>query len=432
LAEGLTAAAKDYDWIGFDPRGVGASRPAVNCMSGYFGPRRPGYVPRTHALLETWLRRSAAYAHACWTRSPQQTELLQNMTTRDSAEDMDSIRLALGQSQITYYGFSYGTYLGQVYATLFPSHVRRLILDSNVDPRAIWYQSNLDQDAPFNRNANLWFRWLARHDKVFRVGASESAVRQLFYATVGRLQRRPAGGEVGPDEWLDIFLTTGYSNQTWSFLGSVFSAWVHTHSRYVAATLIELYRSTDSPGNDNQYAAYLAVECSDTSWPRQWSRWNRDNTALERRAPFLTWGNAWFNAPCISWPAPTSRPVRIDGSGIRDALLIDETLDAATPFEGSLEVRRLFPHSVLLAEPGGTNHADSVEGDGCVDRTVAAYLASGALPRRRTGAKWDKTCAPLAPPKPTPVRANVATAAWSRDWDRFRARFEPIGSPFLY
>ena len=66
---------------------------------------------------------------------PLQSALLHNLTTRDSAKDMDSIRQALGQQQITYYGFSYGTYLGQVYATLFPSHVRRLILDSNVDPR---------------------------------------------------------------------------------------------------------------------------------------------------------------------------------------------------------------------------------------------------------------------------------------------------------
>ena len=74
--------------------------------------------------------------------------------------------------------------------------------------------------------------------------------------------------------------------------------------------------------------------------------------------------------------------MQINGNGISSALLIDETLDAATPFEGSLEVRKLFPHSVLLAEPGGTSHADSLFGNLCVDGTIASYLETGKLPPR--------------------------------------------------
>lgn len=121
-------------------------------------------------------------------------------------------------------------------------------------------------------------------------------------------------------------------------------------------------------------------------------------------------GNAWFNAPCLYWPAPARTPVRVasrgSGSAIKNALLIDETLDAATPFEGSLEVRRLFPHSVLLAEPGGTTHADSLSGDLCVDSTIATYLEHGTLPARKAHAKRDKTCKPL--PRPVPTKASAA------------------------
>ena len=84
------------------------------------------------------------------------------MTTVDAAKDMDSIRAALGVDQINYYGFSYGTYLGQVYSTLFPTHVRRMVLDSNVDPRNVWYQANLNQDVAFNSNIKIWFGWLAQ------------------------------------------------------------------------------------------------------------------------------------------------------------------------------------------------------------------------------------------------------------------------------
>jgi pimeloyl-ACP methyl ester carboxylesterase len=398
LAERSKAAADDYDWIGFDTRGVGASRPALSCVPDYFSPRRPDYVPRTHALLEAWLKRSAGYARACQQHSPLQASLLRNMTTRDFAMDIDSIRQALGQQQISYYGFSYGTYLGQVYATLFPSRVRRLILDSSIDPRTVWYQANLDQDAPVNRNENLWFGWLASHDRTFGLGATEHAVSRLFYATEGRLEKRPAGGEVGPDEWADAFLGAAYSEQNWPELGHVFSAWVHKHDRAAARQLIGLYKGADPAGDDNGYAVYLAVGCTDASWPHSWNTWSRDNRALARRAPFATWANAWFNAPCIYWPAPSSRPVHVNGNRIRSALLVDETLDGITPFEGSLEVRRLFPHAVLLAEPGGTTHGDSLEGDRCVDGTIANYLATGALPARKSHAKWDETCTPLHRP----------------------------------
>ena len=185
--ENYPAAAADYDWIGFDPRGVGSSKPALSCNPGFLGPDRANYIPTTSRLLTYWKRRSQAYAAECAVKSPKQTALLHNDTTIDSARDMDSIRKALGLKQISYYGFSYGTYLGQVYSTLFPSHVRRLILDSNVDPRGVWYQSNLDQDTAFNRNINIWFAWLAKYNSIYHLGATKQAVSKLFYATQSAL-----------------------------------------------------------------------------------------------------------------------------------------------------------------------------------------------------------------------------------------------------
>src|SRR5439155_22851876 len=103
-----------YDWIGFDPRGVGSSRPAISCMPDYFHGNRPYYVPVSQFLMREWTTRAAKYAAAC---ARKNGALLDHMTTADNARDMDSIRTALGASQINYYGFSYGTYLGQVYAT---------------------------------------------------------------------------------------------------------------------------------------------------------------------------------------------------------------------------------------------------------------------------------------------------------------------------
>jgi pimeloyl-ACP methyl ester carboxylesterase len=352
--EGYSAAVADYDWIGFDPRGVGSSIPTISCDPNYLGPDRPSYVPYTRALLDTWLTRSKDYAADCVSKDALQTELLNNMTTRDNAMDVDSIRQALGQQQITYYGFSWGTDLGQVYATLYPTHLRRLIMDSNIDPLRDAYEAfNLDQDIPINRNVNIWFAWLAKYNNVYHLGSTEQAVQKQFYDTERELAAHPAGGVVGPDEWVDTFLEVGYINQVWAGWGQAFSDWVH-HVPGAADELIGLYHAVDAPGADNVLAVYLSVICTDSPWPTNWSIWNRDTWAIFSIAPFEAWGNTWFNAPCAFWRAPAQQQVRVNGSGVSSALLIDETRDAATPFPGSVVTRFLFPHSVLLAEPGGT------------------------------------------------------------------------------
>src|SRR5260370_25753127 len=110
-AQHLGAAASSYDWIGFDPRGVGSSVPALTCEPNYFSADRLSYNPTTTAILRYWKTRSAKYATTCETHTAAQAALLDNMTTVDAAKDMDSIRQALGQPNITYSGFSYGTYL---------------------------------------------------------------------------------------------------------------------------------------------------------------------------------------------------------------------------------------------------------------------------------------------------------------------------------
>jgi pimeloyl-ACP methyl ester carboxylesterase len=415
-ADNLSAAAADYDWIGFDPRGVGSSVPAISCEPNYFSGDRESYDPATKALLSYWLTRSNGYDQACASKSSAQSALLDNMTTVDSAKDMNSIRQSLvgPQGKMSYYGFSYGTYLGQVYATLYPHTLNQLILDSNVDPQNIWYKANLNQDVAFNRNINIWFGWLAKYNSVYHLGATEAAVSKRWYAELKTLAKTPINGVVGPDEWTDIFLEAGYYQETWLQLGSAFADWENTHSTAAAANLVTLYKQTDTPGDDNEFAVYNAVQCTDVQWPASWHVWQRDNTAVNRIAPFETWDNAWYNAPCLNWPAPAQQPVRVASHGsayaIHSALLIDETLDAATPFEGSLEVRKLFPNSVLLAEPGGTTHADSLFGNLCVDDAIASYLETGKTPPRKNNAEWDVTCKPLPVPNPTTAAASAMSA----------------------
>ena len=329
------ATIADYDWVGFDPGGVGSSLPAISCQPNCSAGPRKSYNPTTRKILSYWLSRTKRYDRACRRHSALQEALLHNMTTKDSARDMDRIRAALGRTQITYYGFSYGTYLGQVYASMFPRRVKRLIMDSNVDPRNIWYKANLNQDIAFNRNENIWFSWLAKYHSVYQVGTTAAAVRHRFNAEEAKLAKHPIGGQVGPDEWVDIFLSAGYYEQTWLGLGSLFSDWATHHSTSAGNAVVSAYQGADSPTNDNEFAVYNAVQCTDVQWPLSWAKWSRENRRVNRIAPLETWANAWFNAPCLYWPAPASNPEHINGSKIHNALLIDETLDAATPFRAA-------------------------------------------------------------------------------------------------
>jgi pimeloyl-ACP methyl ester carboxylesterase len=382
-----------YDWIGFDPRGVGASRPRISCIRDYGNGPKPPYGPPTQQTIATWLARAKGYAAACAKNGP----LLDHLTTEDSAKDLEYLRLALRAPAISYYGYSYGTYLGQVYATLFPSRIRRMVLDSNVDPRRVWYRANLDQDAAFQTTIEAWFRWVARADSTYHLGGTALAVEQRYAAVAAELRQHPADGVLGPDELSDTVLEAGYDAAWWPELAQALAEEVSLGD---PGRLVHDWRSINEPTDDNGYAVYLAVDCTDAAWPADWATWQRDSARVDARATFETWPNTWFNAPCLAWPAKPHRPVPIDGGSAPPALLIDETLDAATPYGGSLEVRARFPRARLLAEPGGTTHADSLSGNSCVDGAVGRYLGSGTLPDRRPGRTADLTCPPLPAPSP--------------------------------
>ena len=382
-----------YDWIGFDPRGVGDSTPRLSCDADYANGPRPAYDPATVATIRAWRARADGYAKACGEKGGA---LLAHMTTRDSANDMEYLRLARKAPKISFFGYSYGTYLGQVYATLYPSHLKRMVIDSNVDPTSVWYRANLDQDRSFQTALEAWFDWLARYDSRFGLGSTRSAVEQSYERLQQRLAADPADGVYGSAELADTLLYAGYSQGLWPALGQAFAQAEQGDTRAAQ----QYWKALNEVADDNGYAVYLAVECTDAAWPADWSTWEADTRRVDADAPFGTWLNTWFNAPCRTWPAKAGTPVEVDGAKAPPILVIGETLDAATPFSGSETVRRLFPQARLLAEPGGTSHAESLNGNACVDGAIADYLADGSLPDRKTGDGPDLTCAPS--PVPTP------------------------------
>ncbi|MEU2336079.1 alpha/beta hydrolase [Streptomyces sp. NPDC013172] len=395
--------AARYDVVGFDPRGVGRSGPAVDCAPGYFKPVRPDSVPATPALEEANLKRVRSFAAAC---GKKHADVLPYLDTVSAAEDLESVRQALGAPRISYFGYSYGTYLGTVYARLHPDRVRRLVLDSVVDPTGVWYDDNLSQDYAFDDRQRALMAWIARYDSTYRLGTDPEQVEAKWYAMRAALAKKPAGGRVGASELEDTFIPGGYYNGYWPYLAEAFSAYVNGKK---TAALVEAYDdfgAVDAAG-DNGYSVYAAVQCRDSSWPRDWNQWRKDNWAAYRKAPFMVWNNAWYNATCAYWPTKALKPPAIANAQLPPALLFQATDDAATPYQGGVAVHRLLAGSSLVVEQGGGNHGITLSGNACLDDHLAAYLADGTVPRGSGTA--DAVCRKT--PDPAPLTTKTASTS---------------------
>ncbi|MEV5685685.1 alpha/beta hydrolase [Streptomyces sp. NPDC052164] len=400
--------AAAYDVIGFDPRGVGKSRPALNCVPKYFDPVRPDSVPTSYRDERAKRDRAASFAAAC---GEKHGDLLPYMDTVSAAKDLDVIRRALGSRQINYFGYSYGTYLGAVYAKLYPERVRRLVLDSIVDPDGVWYDDNLSQDYAFDARHRAFTAWVAKNDATYRLGTDPSRVEAAWYAMRAAVKEHPAGGKVGPGELEDTFMPGGYYNGYWPYLAEAFAAYVNEGDQ---EALVESYENFGAvgAGGENGYSVYTAVQCRDAAWPQDWKTWRDDTRAVNAKAPFITWNNTWYNAPCASWPVEPLNPVRVTNHELPPALLFQATDDAATPYEGGVTMHRKLKGSSLVVEQGGGNHGITLSGSNCLDAYLADYLATGTVPRgdgSRAGA--DAVCRALPDPKPLPAEKAAAGSA---------------------
>ncbi|RLL70168.1 alpha/beta hydrolase [Streptomyces sp. Z26] len=400
VAESLPAeVAAQYDVIGFDPRGVGRSEPRLDCRPGHFDPVRLDSVPRDAQAEQANVQRAGDFARSC---AQRHHDVLPHLGTVAAARDMEVIRRALGSPRINYFGYSYGTYLGAVYAKLYPHRVRRAVLDSVVDPKGVWYEANLAQDVAFDARHKAFAAWVAAHDDEYGLGTDPADVEAAWYGMRDAVREEPAAGRVGPSELEDTYLPGGYYNGYWPELAEAFAAYVNDGDERPLGAAYDTHGAVDAAG-DNGYSVYTAVQCRDASWPRDWRTWHEDMTATHAKAPFMTWNNAWYNAPCAFWPGTSLTPPDISNRKLPPVLLFQATDDAATPYQGAVNLRRALDRSRLVVEEGGGNHGITLSGNGCLDRRLAAYLATGEVPRRggatgRVGGA-DAVCEALPEPE---------------------------------
>ncbi|KOV69245.1 alpha/beta hydrolase [Streptomyces sp. MMG1121] len=389
--------AAAYDLVGYAPRGVGRSAP-LSCEDPKHFFEAPTSSPAhpSEAYKRQRVARAKAYARGCAQRSGSKLRFYNSL---NNARDLDVLRAALGEDRLTFVGASYGTYFGALYASMFPTHVRRMVLDAAVDPapEKIWYRDNLDQSAAFEERWTDFREWIARHDDVYRLGNTAEKVRRSYDTARERLGRKAAGGKVGPGQLRSAFLTAGYYDDFWPSRAAALSAFLKGDPKPLIRLAAPGGGKAAAAEAENSNAVYTAVECNDAPWPTDWKVWNRDNTRLARVAPFETWDNAWMNLPCAYWPAPRQQPldVRTGPGELPPVLILAAERDAAAPYPGALEMNRRLAGSVLVTERDAGTHGIGGGANACVNAHFEAYLLAGRVPGRRA------SCAPHRAPRAT-------------------------------
>ncbi|MFE6891037.1 alpha/beta hydrolase [Streptomyces sp. NPDC057694] len=386
-----------YDLVGYAPRGVGRSAP-ISCQDPKRFAKAPTQSP-THPSASYKKERVAqarSYAAGC-AKNPG----IEHYTTLDNARDLDVLRAALGERKLTYMGASYGTYIGAVYARLFPSHVRRMVFDSAVDPapERIWYRNNLEQSAAFERRWSDFRTWVAKHDRTYHLGTTPEEVQRSYEKVRAELAHEPAGKKVGPGQLQSAFLQAGYYDDYWPMRATALSEYLKGNPKPLIGQATPPSGARAEQENENGTAVYTAVECNDAPWPTDFRVWDRDNTALAKKAPFETWDNAWMNLPCAYWSTPRRHPldVRTAPGELPPTLILAAERDAATPYTGARELHRRIAGSALVTEKNAGTHGIGGGANACVNGYFDTYVLEGRVPGERAAA-----CAAHA--EPTPLR----------------------------
>ncbi|MFD5792132.1 alpha/beta hydrolase [Streptomyces diastatochromogenes] len=382
---------EQFDLVGFDPRGVGRSSPVTCGLTATEQNIEHPYKPETFKHVVKWARTVADKCRA------KNGDRLPYITTRNTARDMDVIRGVLGEKKISYLGYSYGTYLGAVYAQMFPERTDRFVLDSSIDPARVWrgmIQVWAEGTEPaFTR----WTKWTAQRHRTYKLGDTPAKVRKTFWDLIARADRSPIddGGEklTGDDIRAALrpeFFSPKYAAEAVAELKKAADGRAASHRSTAPDEQQGPRRSAASaaqPPADNESVAFWTVVCGDTAaWPRDPEQYRRD--AIRDKARYPLYGDFGSNiTPCAFWDKPAEPVTAVDNKvGL---LTVQNQWDSQTPLVSGLGMHHALKGSRMVYVKGGEGHGVySVDPRSCADRTINAYLSSGKLPAQ------DVTCKP--------------------------------------
>ncbi|GAA1028886.1 MULTISPECIES: alpha/beta hydrolase [Amycolatopsis] len=361
----------EYDLIGFDPRGVGHSSP-VNCG---LTPEQLVLDPK-YAHNDSEVVAASAFAKGIAQRcaASDSAPVLPFLTTANTARDMDRIRAALGEAKISYLGYSYGTYLGGAYATLFPDRTDRMVLDSVLGPGGYDITEARRSAEGMQDRFPDFAKWAAARDASYGLGTTPAAVTANFGKLADKLDETPVAGIDGSYFRLAVY---GLTYQTRSF-PRLAQAW-QTLLANQAPPGVALPAPT--PAKQSQIGTMISVLCGDNAWPRTISTY-QDNVARDRAAYPLIGGSTANVLPCAHWPnQPIEAPVRLSDQGPSNLLLVQNTRDPATPLSGALETRARFGDRARMVTVDQGGHGAGLPFlNSCGFNAVTDFLVNGTRP----------------------------------------------------
>jgi pimeloyl-ACP methyl ester carboxylesterase len=377
-----------FDVVGFDPRGVGGSIPAVHCLSDAQLGRylATSDTPGNTAQRAVVVSESKLFARGC---EQQSGALLPYVGTANAARDMDVLRAALGDAKLTYLGKSYGTYLGTWYAQLFPSHVRALVLDGAVDPEESPLQENIVQAQGFQVALRSFVADCLRQPACpFPRGETVAAAIARVQSMLNQAAVKPLQSQVPGQPGNSALLLAGvasalYSKSFWPYLRLGLTGAFEGNGTVLVALADALVERDRSGHYSNLTSAELAVDCIDRPWPRSLSAYETAAVSAARAAPMFGAANMWSSLPCAYWPVRPAPQVRLHGAGAPPILVVGNTRDPATPLSWAKALARDLKSGVLLAW-NGDGHTAYMMGSSCINSAVDKYLLSLVPPRNGT------------------------------------------------
>jgi pimeloyl-ACP methyl ester carboxylesterase len=383
---GLPQSVLDsYDIIGFDPRGIGYSTP-VSCDLNPAQQAQGKLPPYAVTAADVTKDAAAAKAVARQCADSKTGPLLPYITTANTARDMDQIREALGEPKISYYGTSYGTYLGAVYTTLYPRRSDRFVLDSNLGPDGFDVAAARLFGRGFQDRFPDFAKFAAANPQ-YGLGTTPAQVTAKYFQLAGRLDKAPYDGFDGR-QFRSATQAAFYFENKLPALAAGWQALGTNPKPAAPAAAPQPPAVTPETDLGNQISAFFAVTCGDSSWPRSVSTYQA-NVATDRiRYPM--YGAASANIqPCAFWPtAPIEPKVRIGDRGPSNVLMVQNLRDPATPLTGARKLAQALGDRARMVTVDQGGHVAYLFGaNKCANSTVSTYLATGQRPAP------DTTCA---------------------------------------
>ncbi len=370
-----------FDLVGFDPRGVGESAP-VHCYSS----RALDYLMATtphpeRTPREELINGEKALALSCQRNSGKSFGFVDTVS---AARDMDLIRVALGDDKITYFGFSYGTFLGETYAHLFPNHIRALALDAVFDPAVGATDQLLEQAAGFEAALQGFFVYCRAHTGCVYGRVGDPAAK--LDALLRRLERDPLS--VGDRTLtrsgaLTALLSGLYSPQYWDTLGAALDA-AEVDNGQALLSIADSFEGRKPDGTyTNEWDANLAINCLDRPVPSEIAAYDMLGPSLAKASPWFGPEFQYSLLACAYWPIkPTGVVGPVTAEGAAPILLIGATHDPATPYREAQGVNKELAGSVLLTREG-YGHVSFLLSE-CARTAEEAYLFDLTMPAKGT------------------------------------------------